>query len=78
MRGSVGEDDHRMTSLFEALEARLDVGKSLEVVVLVYERVFLVRLECPPCRCQRVVKRFTGDPLEVLMALHGCETERVL
>jgi hypothetical protein len=37
-----------MTSLFEALEARLDVGKSLEVVVLVYERVFLVRLECPP------------------------------
>src|SRR6266567_3857373 len=74
-RAAVGKDDHRESCIFEQLQARFDISKALEVVVLGHEGGLLMRIDLPSGCGQRVVKRFTGHLLEVLVALHGGEAK---
>ncbi len=72
---AVGEHDHRIACIFQALQAGFDIGEALKVVVAGHERVFLPGVEVVPGCCKGVVERFAGDLFKVFVAVHGGETE---
>src|SRR5207248_3062529 len=75
---AVGEDDHRVACLFQALKSWLDIGKSFQVVVLGHERILLICIELLSGHGKRVVERLARNLFKVFILLHDSQPEREL